>query len=90
MATPAQGLQDKYLNLSGKLLGGTLTAVFHDFNADNTSVTVDDLGSEFDLQFVRPISTNYTLGLKYADYDSGDLAGKPDTQKLWVWIQARF
>jgi len=90
LGTPAEGLQDTYLNLSGKLLGGTLTAVYHDFQADDSTPTVDDLGSEFDLQFVRPIASNYTLGLKYADFSEGDPASRPDTQKFWLWFQAAF
>lgn len=90
LATPAEGLKDRYLNLSGKLLGGTLTAVLHDFRADVSTPAVHDMGSEFDLQYVRPLSGNYTLGLKYADYNQGDVAARPDTQKIWVWFQASF
>ena len=90
LATPGQGLQDMYLNLSGKVLGGTLTAIFHDYEADDDTPTVSDLGSEFNIQYVRPFASRYTLGLKYADYSVGDIAAKPDTQKVWVWLQARF
>lgn len=86
--TPATGLEDRYLNLSGKLLGGTLTAVLHEFDADDANPGMNDLGSEVDIQFVRPIATHYTLGLKYADFNAGDIA--PDTRKLWFWFQARF
>lgn len=90
LATPAQGLEDIYLNLSGKVLGGTLTAVYHEFEADDATPAVSDLGSEINLQYVRPIASRYTLGLKYADYSQGDIAAKPDTRKVWVWLQARF
>ena len=90
LGTPGQGLEDIYLNLSGKLLGGTLTAVFHDYSADESIASIDDFGSEFDLQFVRPLTTNLTLGIKYADYNDGDFSAKPDTQKFWAWIQLTF
>lgn len=90
LGTPGTGLEDTYFNVSGKLLGGTLMAVYHDYDADDSTPTISDLGSEINLQFVRPIASRYTLGLKYADYDSGDMAAKPDTEKVWVWLQAKF
>lgn len=89
LTTPAVGLQDAYLNLSGKLLGGTLTAVYHDYEADDATPVVSDLGSEVNLQYTRPFATRYTLGLKVADYHEGDLA-LPETRKAWVWLQATF
>ncbi|MDC0598526.1 major outer membrane protein [Gammaproteobacteria bacterium] len=87
--TPAQGLTDTYLNFSGKTLGGTWTAVFHDYNAEDSTPGIDDLGSEINLQFVKPLSSTYRVGIKYADYSEGDLT-LPDTQKLWLWLQASF
>lgn len=90
LATPTQGLEDIYLKLSGKLFGGTLTAIAHDYSANKTSSTIRDLGHEFNLQFVRPVADHYTLGIKYANYNAGDLSAKPDTEKLALWFQASF
>ena len=90
LGTPGTGLEDLYLNVSGKIGGGTLTAVFHDYEADDDLPGISDLGSEFNLQYVKPFGGNYTLGLKYADFDDGDMPGKPDTQKFWIWLQASF
>lgn len=89
LGTPAQGIEDIYLNLSGKVLGGTLTAVYHEFDAEDSTPGISDLGSEIDIQYVKPLSKNYTVGLKFADYSQGDLP-LPDTQKLWLWFQASF
>jgi|TARA_B100002003_G_scaffold229778_1_gene239380 hypothetical protein len=91
LGTPAQGLTDTYLNLSGQAFSGNWSVVYHDFEADDDSPLVDDLGEELDLLFVYPVSENYTLGIKHARYTEGDrAAGKPDTDKFWVWLTARF
>ena len=88
LTTPAQGLVDTYVSLGGKLAGGAWTAVYHDFSADEASSTVDDLGTELDLSYVRNYGSNYSAGLKYTAY-SGD-SGRVDTDKLWLWLGAKF
>ncbi len=88
LTTPNEGLVDTYISLGGKALKGSWTVVYHDFEADVASATVDDLGSEVDFLFATKFSKNYSAGLKYATY-SGD-GGKPDTDKLWVWVGAKF
>ncbi|MGO4892618.1 alginate export family protein [Flavobacterium sp. W21_SRS_FM6] len=88
LTTPAQGLVDTYISLAGGALGGKWMAAYHSFEADNASDSVDDLGSELDLQYVRAYGPHYSIGLKYAAY-SGD-SGKVDTDKLWAWLSAKF
>ena len=91
LGTPAQGLVDTYLNLGGKIGSGNWSVVYHNFSADDSTPVIDDLGNELDLQFLYPISENYSLGLKYARYSDGDAAAvKPQTDKFWVWFTARF
>lgn len=91
LATPAQGLQDLYLSLSGKLFGGKWVAVYHDFSADESTSTIDDLGSEVDLLFAAKFNKIYNAGVKYAAYSAGDAAaGKVDTDKLWLWVGTKF
>lgn len=90
LSTPDQGIDDLYLSLSGKLFGGTWTAVYHDFEAHDSAPGVKSLGDEIDLQWIRPIGAHYILGIKYAAYDQGDLATRPDTDKLWAWFQVTF
>lgn len=89
--TPTQGLQDIYVSLSGKALAGKWAVVYHDFSADEASATVDDLGSEINAVYSQPINKVLSAGIKYAAYSAGDAdAGKVDTDKLWVWLSAKF
>jgi hypothetical protein len=91
LRTPAQGLVDVYLNLSGKAWTGNWSVIYHDFAADYSTSTIDDLGNELDLQFLYPISDNYSLGIKYAHYADGDVAAdKPTTDKFWLWFNFSF
>lgn len=90
LTTPNQGIEDWYLSLAHPLAGGTLSFIYHDFAADHSTPAVDDLGDEYNLQWVRPLRNNYQLGLKYADYRQGDLAAKADKQILWTWLQLNF
>ena len=91
LGTPAQGLQDVYVKLSGKVAGGKWLAAYHDFSSDESLAGVDDLGSELNLVYARKFGKNYSGGIKYADYNAGDAAfGKVDTDKLWLWAGAKF
>jgi hypothetical protein len=88
LATPKQGLVDKTVTLSGKLAGGKWAATYHDFEADQATAEVEDLGSEIDLVYTTKLTKNYSAGIKFASY-SGD-SGRTDTDKLWVWLAAKF
>jgi len=89
--TPTQGLDDTYVSLNGKAFDGKWLVAYHSFDANEQSNGVDDLGSELNVQYVKPINKQYAVGVKYADYSAGDTAAnKVDTQKLWVWMSAKF
>lgn len=91
LGTPKEGLTDLYVLVSAKVGPGSLTAVWHDFEADDSSDTVDDLGSELDVSYGFKFGGSYNAGIKYAAYSAGDDgAGKVDTDKLWVWLGASF
>ena len=91
LATPAAGLNNIYLSASAKLGGGTLTGVYHDFSSDEDLMGTDDLGSEINLVYVRPLTKNYVVGAKYGSYSAGSEAfGKVDTDKVWLWLNAKF
>ena len=51
LTTPADGIEDFYLGLSGKLGGVTLGATYHDFQAEESSA---DFGTEIDLVATWP------------------------------------
>lgn len=86
--TPSQGIVDVIFTLSGKVAGGSWIAAYHDFSADDPSNNVDDLGSEINLQFVKPFAEHYTAAIKYANY-SGE-SGRVDADKIWLWVSTKF
>lgn len=88
LTTPSEGLVDTSFTLAGKALGGGWAVVYHNFNADDASDTVDDLGSELNLSYVKKYGKYYTAGIKYAAYSAGDI--KVDADKIWLWIGAKF
>jgi hypothetical protein len=91
LGTPSQGLTDMYLSVSGKLGGGKWVIAYHDFGADDSAATVDDLGSEIDILYAKKFTKNYSAGIKYGAYSAGDVASnKVDTDKLWLWLGASF
>jgi len=99
LTTPKNGLQDIYGSLGYKVGGlnefidGTaLTFVYHDFSSDENST---DYGNEFDFNIAKTFYDNYSLGFKYANYDSDDeaagIAGiQDDTQKFIVSVGVKF
>jgi len=91
LATPDVGLVDAYVSVGGKVSGVKLLAVYHDFSADESNATVDDLGSEINLLAAKSFGKHYSAGVKYASYSAGDdAAGKVDTDKLWIWGGLKF
>lgn len=88
LATPATGLVDSYVSLSGSLLGGGWNIVYHDFTADEDTPTLDDYGTELDISYARKFGKSYHAGIKYADYSADDLA--VDTKKFWLWVGLSF
>jgi predicted RNA-binding protein with EMAP domain len=87
LTTPSQGLEDIYFTVAGNVLGAKVIAVYHDFETDQGSI---DAGEELDLLVAKKFAKHYTIGVKYADYNAGDLAGKVDTEKFWLWGQVNF
>jgi len=91
LGTPTVGLADLYASVGGKVAGGKWAVVYHKFDADEASATVDDLGSEINAVYSKSFTKNYTAGIKLAAYSAGDKAsGKVDTNKVWIWLNAKF
>ena len=86
--TPADGLVDTTLKVTGKLVGVKLVGVYHDYSSDEGST---DYGSEIDLLAAKKFGKNYSVGLKFASYKAGDaVTGKVDTDKMWLWGGLKF
>ncbi len=86
--TPAQGLVDQYISVKGAVAGGTWAVIYHEFEADDGSATVDDMGNEWNLVYSREFGQHYSAGIKYAAYHAGDI--NVDTDKLWLWVGFTF
>ncbi len=85
LATPAAGLKDAYLSAATTVWGTRLEAIYHDFRADDSSTRY---GTEWDLQAVKAIDKTYAVGAKYARYDAKNFS--VDTDKFWLWAEAKF
>ncbi len=86
LATPDAGLEDWFVSASGKLAGWSWQAVYHDFQAEDSSA---DYGSEIDLSLGRAFATHYSVLFKFADFDA-DAPGFVDTTKAWMMLTADF
>jgi hypothetical protein len=92
LTTPGGGIEDLYVRLDytakglGEWLDGTkLTAVYHDFDAEEGST---DYGSEFDIQVSRTLFDHFTVALKYASYDADEFA--TGTDKFWATLTVKY
>ncbi|MBU2886437.1 alginate export family protein [Gilvimarinus agarilyticus] len=84
LGTPAAGVEDLYVGVSGALGGVKLAATYHDLSAEYGST---DYGQEIDISAAKKIGP-VTLLVKYADYQADDFGS--NTQKLWVMLNATF
>ncbi|MFT6113773.1 MAG: hypothetical protein ACJA10_000706 [Oleispira sp.] len=88
LGTPINGLSDTYAKAMTKVAGVKLLAVYHDFSSDKEG---DDLGNEINLLAAKKFDKNFSAGIKYAQYTAGDDSyAYVDTDKLWVWAEAKF
>ncbi len=85
LATPADGIEDRYATVSGEIGALRLSATYHDFQADEGGA---DYGGEWDLIAGYPINSNFSLEFKYATYDEDGY--KVDTEKLWFSLIVAF
>ena len=91
LSTPKEGLSDIYASVGGKLVGGKWALIYHKFDADQASATVDDLGAEINAVYTKKFNKRYLAGIKFASYSAGDTtSGKVDTNKVWLWLNANF
>nr|WP_239060075.1 alginate export family protein [Alteromonas genovensis] len=88
LGTPAQGLKDLSATISAKFAGGKWTAIYHQFDADEASLAIDDLGSEINLLYTTKVAERFNLGVKYANYSADDFS--VDTDRVWVWVSTKF
>lgn len=88
LQTPAQGLVDLKLSVSGKIAGTKYMVAYHDFSADDGTATADDFGNELNVQLVKKYGKHYMAGIKYASFSADDIS--VDTDKFWLWTALSF
>jgi predicted porin len=87
LVTPGDGIEDAYVGLAGALGPVKLAAIYHDFQANDSSA---DFGTELDLVATYPVTKNLTVQLKYAAFESDDEDRYTDTDKAWVTVQLKI
>jgi hypothetical protein len=85
LATPAQGIEDRYASVGLKWRGIDAQLVWHDFGAEAVS---RDYGTEWDASVGRRFGARTDVLLKAARFDSDGFAR--DTTKLWLQVAAEF
>ncbi len=85
LITPANGIEDSYLQVATTIAGVKLTAVYHDFDAESGSM---NYGSEIDFVAAYKFNQHYSVAFKYAAYDAKDFGN--DTDKAWLMLSAAF
>lgn len=86
LATPATGLDDRYLRLGLTMNKWSFAARYHDFEAELGS---ESYGSEIDVSAKRSLGARYSVLLKFAQFDA-DSANFEDVSKAWVMLSANF
>lgn len=86
LVTPADGIEDVYVGLAGKVGPVALAAVYHDFQAEDSG---EDFGTELDLVATWPINKQWSVQLKYADFDA-DSDSYTDTEKAWFTLHFKI
>ncbi len=86
LATPADGVEDSYAGIAGKVGPVSLAAWYHDFQAEDSS---DDFGTEIDLVATWAINKQWSVQLKYADFDA-DSERYADTEKAWMTVNFKI
>jgi hypothetical protein len=85
LGTPALGIEDTYITVSGAISGVKLSATMHDFSTD---IGGADLGSELDLVAKYKINKHMSVLAKYASYDAD--THQTDTDKFWLMATMNF
>jgi hypothetical protein len=87
----AAGIEDTYASIGTNLWGAKLLAVYHEYEPDDSASTFGEYGTELNLLAVKIFAKHYTLGIKYADFESEDnFNNDNDVSKFWLWGQVNF
>lgn len=85
LSTPAAGVDDRYVTVSGGEADTRFTLTWHDFNADAGSA---QYGNEWDMSVAQKLGDHVDALFKYASYNANTFA--TDTTKFWVMMTVHF
>src|SRR5690606_22554713 len=85
LSTPANGIRDGYVTVSGPMGPFTVAATWHQYEADRAGA---EYGSELNLVAGYTVNSQFNVEAKYADFDSEGFAA--DTRKLWLTMNLTF
>lgn len=86
VATPAAGVNDRYVSLKFAAGKWDITGVFHDFVGESGG---ERYGQEFDVSGARKFGRHYGILLKAALFEA-DSPTFTDTSKVWLQLSADF
>jgi hypothetical protein len=79
LGTPANGIEDIYVGVKGKVGSVAIAATWHELESDEGGL---DYGSELDLVATYAVNKNVKLQFKFADYHEKGFA--TDSTKFWM------
>ena len=82
LATPPDGLDDRFVGLAGALGQAKWAVSWHDFDAERGSA---DFGTELDASLGYPLPWGFNALVKLARYDSDGFGA--DVTKVWVQLE---
>ncbi|MEZ5475372.1 MAG: hypothetical protein R3E72_10260 [Steroidobacteraceae bacterium] len=85
LTTPPQGIEDRYIGVTGKWGKTTAQVVWHDFQAEAVG---RDYGTELDASVGWRIGSRLDLLLKGASYNADSFGS--DSTKLWLQLSSDF
>lgn len=85
LATPATGIEDRYVKVAAGLGEAKALLAYHDIQSDEAGT---DYGSEINAVITYPLTKNITAQLKYSHYNADMLA--TDTDKLWLTFTLKY
>lgn len=91
LTTPGTGIEDTYFTMVATGIYDTKIIIsYHMLEAETGGF---DYGDEFDVWFTKQFNKNYTVGIKYANYDASSDVGNTkatDLSKFWVYFAFKY
>jgi hypothetical protein len=84
--TPGDGVEDLYFGIDTVLGPVKIGAIYHNFQAEDSS---RDFGDEIDLVATWPVNEHFTTALKFAGFFA-DEDSYTDTNKVWLTLQFKL